>query len=215
MNFKNIFFRHIPILLLLGLSSMRIAADTLLILGDSLSAGYQLPIQQAWATQLSERWKNTPGAPQIVNASISGDTAAQGLDRLPELLKNHQPRWVLIEMGANDGLRGFPPADIERDLSQIITLVKQAKAQPLLMQIRITPNYGRRYTESFAAIYPKLAEQYQVPLLPFFMEKVVIKPEWMQPDGLHPTADAQPFIADFMEQTLAPYVGLTPAKQAK
>lgn len=195
---------------------MRIAAaDTLLILGDSLSAGYQLPIQQAWATQLSERWKKDPKAPQIVNGSISGDTAAQGLERLPGLLKTHQPRWVLIEMGANDGLRGFPPTDIERDLSQIITLVKQAKAQPLLMQMRIPPNYGRRYTDSFIAIYPKLAEQYQIPLLPFFMEQVMTKPEWIQPDGIHPTADAQPFITDLMEQELAPYVGLTPLKQAK
>ncbi|AKJ41742.1 multifunctional acyl-CoA thioesterase I/protease I/lysophospholipase L1 [Pragia fontium] len=216
MNFKNIIFRHIPILLLLGLSSMRIAAaDTLLILGDSLSAGYQLPIQQAWATRLSERWKNIPNAPQVINASISGDTAAQGLARLPELLKTHQPRWVLIELGANDGLRGFPTADIERDLTQIITLVKQANAQPLLMQIRITPNYGRRYTDAFTAIYPKLAQENQLPLLPFFMEKVAIKPEWMQSDGLHPTAEAQPFITDLMEQALAPYVGLNVQKTAK
>ncbi|MCD1126622.1 multifunctional acyl-CoA thioesterase I/protease I/lysophospholipase L1 [Jinshanibacter sp. LJY008] len=216
MNFKNIILRHIPILLLLGLSSIRIAAaDTLLILGDSLSAGYQLPIQQAWATQLGERWKLNPKAPEVINASISGDTAAQGLSRLPELLKTHQPRWVLIELGANDGLRGFPTADIERDLTHIITLVKQANAQPLLMQIRISPNYGRRYTEAFTAIYPKLARQYQIPLLPFFMEKIAIKPELMQPDGLHPTAKAQPEIADFMEQILAPYVGLDAEKQAK
>lgn len=189
---------------------MRIAmADTLLILGDSLSAGYQLPIQQAWATQLSERWKNTPNAPLVINASISGDTAAQGLSRLPELLKTHQPRWVLIELGANDGLRGFPTADIEKDLTQIISLVKQANAEPLLMQIRITPNYGRRYTDAFTAIYPKLAQENQIPLLPFFMENIAVKPEWMQADGLHPTAEAQPFIADFMEQSLAPYVGLS------
>ncbi|AWH87753.1 multifunctional acyl-CoA thioesterase I/protease I/lysophospholipase L1 [Limnobaculum parvum] len=216
MNFKNIILRHIPILLLLGLSSIRIAnADTLLILGDSLSAGYQLPIQQAWATQLGERWKLNPKAPTVINASISGDTSAQGLSRLPELLKTHQPRWVLVELGANDGLRGFPTADIERDLTHILTLVKQANAQPLLMQIRISPNYGRRYTEGFTAIYPKLAQQYQIPLLPFFMEKIAIRPELMQPDGLHPTAEAQPEITDFMEQTLAPYVGLNAKKQAK
>ncbi len=198
------------------MSSIRIAAaDTLLILGDSLSAGYQLPIQQAWATQLDERWKLNPKAPAVINASISGDTAAQGLSRLPELLKTHQPRWVLIELGANDGLRGFPTADIERDLTHIITLVKQANAQPLLMQIRISPNYGRRYTDAFTAIYPKLAQQHQIPLLPFFMEKIAIKPELMQPDGLHPTAEAQPEITDLMEQTLAPYVGLAAEKQAK
>ncbi|WP_261832470.1 multifunctional acyl-CoA thioesterase I/protease I/lysophospholipase L1 [Leminorella grimontii] len=219
MNFKNVIFRHLPILLLLGLSSLRVAAaDTLLILGDSLSAGFRLPIEQAWASQLGDRWKDQPNAPKVINASISGDTAAQGLARLPELLKTHQPRWVLVELGANDGLRGFPTADIERDLTQIITVIKQANARPLLMQIRITPNYGKRYTDAFTAIYPKLAQEQNVPLLPYFMEKVVVKPEWMQSDGLHPTADAQPFIADFMAQALAPYVGLlqstTPAKQS-
>ena len=136
-----------------------------------------------------------PGAPQLVNASISGDTAAQGLARLPALLKQHQPRWVLIELGANDGLRGFPAQDVQRDLGQIITQVQQAGAQPLLMQIRIPPNYGRRYTEAFSAVYPALAKQFNIPLLPFYMEQVVVKPEWMQDDGLHPNGDAQPFIA--------------------
>lgn len=139
-----------------------------------------------------------PGAPQLVNASISGDTAAQGLARLPALLKQHQPRWVLIELGANDGLRGFPAQDVQRDLGQIITQVQQAGAQPLLMQIRIPPNYGRRYTEAFSAVYPALAKQFNIPLLPFYMEQVVVKPEWMQDDGLHPNGDAQPFIASRM-----------------
>lgn len=141
-----------------------------------------------------------PGAPQLVNASISGDTAAQGLARLPALLKQHQPRWVLIELGANDGLRGFPAQDVQRDLGQIITQVQQAGAQPLLMQIRIPPNYGRRYTEAFSAVYPALAKQFNIPLLPFYMEQVVVKPEWMQDDGLHPNGDAQPFIASSMAE---------------
>lgn len=144
---------------------------------------------------MAEQWQKKPGAPQLVNASISGDTAAQGLARLPALLKQHQPRWVLIELGANDGLRGFPAQDVQRDLGQIITQVQQAGAQPLLMQIRIPPNYGRRYTEAFSAVYPALAKQFNIPLLPFYMEQVVVKPEWMQDDGLHPNGDAQPFIA--------------------
>ncbi|MDK2373877.1 multifunctional acyl-CoA thioesterase I/protease I/lysophospholipase L1 [Serratia fonticola] len=207
MNFKNVFRWHLPFLLLLGLFSLRaVAADTLLILGDSLSAGYRLPIAQAWATRLADEWQKQPGHPTVVNASISGDTAAQGLARLPELLKQHQPRWVLIELGANDGLRGFPAADIERDLNQIITLVLQAGAKPLLMQIHIPPNYGRRYTEAFGALYPALAKQFNIPLLPFYMEQVVIKPEWMQDDGLHPNQDAQPFIATWMAQQLEPLV---------
>ncbi|CAI0930088.1 Acyl-CoA thioesterase I precursor [Serratia entomophila] len=207
MNFKNVFRWHLPFLLLLGLFSLRaVAADTLLILGDSLSAGYRLPIAQAWPTLLAEQWQKKPGEPQLVNASISGDTAAQGLARLPALLKQHQPRWVLIELGANDGLRGFPAQDLQRDLGQIITLVQQAGAQPLLMQIRIPPNYGRRYTEAFSAIYPALAKQFNIPLLPFYMEQVVVKAEWMQDDGLHPNRDAQPFIATWMAERLEPLV---------
>ena len=193
--------------MLLGLFSLRVtAADTLLILGDSLSAGYRLPVAQAWPTRLANDWQKQPEKPLVVNASISGDTAAQGLARLPELLKQHQPRWVVIELGANDGLRGFPAQDIKRDLNQIITQVQQAGAKPLLMQIHIPPNYGRRYTEAFSAIYPALAKQYNIPLLPFFMEQVVIKPEWMQDDGLHPNQDAQPFIATWMAQQLEPLV---------
>lgn len=193
--------------MLLGLFSLRAAAaDTLLILGDSLSAGYRLPVAQAWPTLLANRWQKQPSGLQVINASISGDTAAQGLARLPELLKQHQPRWVMIELGANDGLRGFPALDIQRDLSQIITQVQQAGAQPLLMQIHIPPNYGRRYTDAFGAIYPALAKQFNIPLLPFFMEQVVIKPEWMQDDGLHPNKDAQPFIATWMAERLEPLV---------
>lgn len=207
MNLKNVFRWHFPFLLLLGLFSLRaVAADTLLILGDSLSAGYRLPAAQAWPTLLANNWQKQPGSPKVINASISGDTTAQGLARLPELLKQHQPRWVMVELGANDGLRGFSAQDIERDLSQIIMLVQQAGAKPLLMQIYIPPNYGRRYTDAFGAIYPALAKQFNIPLLPFFMEQVVIKTEWMQDDGLHPNQDAQPFIATWMARQLEPLV---------
>ncbi|MDU7481102.1 MAG: multifunctional acyl-CoA thioesterase I/protease I/lysophospholipase L1 [Hafnia alvei] len=205
MNFKNIFRWHIPFLLLFSLLCGRaMAADTLLILGDSLSAGYRLPIADSWATRLAQQWQKTTPPVSVVNGSISGDTADQGLARLPALLKQHQPRWVLIELGANDGLRGFAPADIETALGKIITQVQQAKAQPLLMQIQLPPNYGRRYTEAFAAIYPKLAKQHQIPFIPFYMEQVALKPEWMQQDGLHPNGKAQPFIAQWMSEQLHP-----------
>ncbi|ACT12170.1 Lysophospholipase [Pectobacterium carotovorum subsp. carotovorum PC1] len=193
--------------MLLGLCSVRaFAADTLLILGDSLSAGYQMPTANAWPTLLNTQWQTQKKGIAVVNASISGDTTAQGLARLPALLKQHQPRWVLIELGGNDGLRGFPAPNIEQDLAKIITLVKQANAQPLIMQIRLPTNYGRRYTESFSNIYPKLAEQFALPLLPFFMEQVYLKPEWMMEDGIHPTRDAQPFIAEWMAKQLEPLV---------
>ncbi|WP_170138659.1 multifunctional acyl-CoA thioesterase I/protease I/lysophospholipase L1 [Edaphovirga cremea] len=207
MNFKNVFRWHLPFLLLLGLFSLRaVAADTLLILGDSLSAGYRLPVANSWPTLLSEKWQQDPSQPKVVNASISGDTTAQGLARLPALLKQHQPRWVMIELGANDGLRGFPTQDIQQTLGKIITLVKQADAQPFLMQIRLPPNYGRRYGEAFYDLYPALAKQYDIPLIPFFMEQVAIKPQWMQDDGLHPNRDAQAFIAGWMSERLLPLV---------
>ncbi|MBG6241094.1 MAG: multifunctional acyl-CoA thioesterase I/protease I/lysophospholipase L1 [Candidatus Symbiopectobacterium sp. Dall1.0] len=221
MNFQNIFRRpggcrrdaiqrHIYILLLLGLLSARaFAAETLLVLGDSLSAGYRMPAASAWPALLNDQWQKAgPDGITIVNASISGDTASQGLARLPALLQQHQPRWVLIEMGGNDGLRGFPPPTIEQDLTTIINQVKAANAQPLLMQIRLPANYGQRYTTTFSAIYPRLSQQFSIPLVPFFMEQVYLKPEWMQDDGIHPTHEAQPFIADWMAKQLKPLVNL-------
>ena len=179
------------------------SAETLLVLGDSLSAGYRMSADQAWPAQLDKKWQQRP---QVVNGSISGDTVAQGLARLPALLQQHQPHWVLIELGGNDGLRGFPPQSIEQDLRKIITTVQAADAQPLLMQVRLPANYGRRYTEAFSNIYAKLAQQYNIPLVPFFMEQVYLKPQWMQQDGIHPAAEAQGFITDLMDKELAPLV---------
>jgi len=204
MNFNNVFRWHLPFLFLALMTFRAAAADTLLILGDSLSAGYRMSATAAWPALLDSTWQqqNT----RVINASISGDTAPQGLARLPALLKQHQPRWVLIELGGNDGLRGFQPQAIEKSLRQIITAVKAANAQPLLMQIRLPVNYGRRYNETFSAIYPQLAKEFDIPLLPFFMEEVYLKPQWMQDDGIHPNSDAQPFIADWMATRLAPLV---------
>ncbi|WP_420820634.1 multifunctional acyl-CoA thioesterase I/protease I/lysophospholipase L1 [Serratia microhaemolytica] len=203
MNRNVIFHWRFAWLLLLGLLSAAASArDTLLILGDSLSAGYRLPVAQAWPTLLAQRWQAQQDLPQVVNASVSGDTVAQGFARLPALLQQHQPRWVLIELGANDGLRGFPVANITADLSQVIELVQQAGAKPLLMQINIPPNYGRRYTDAFSALYPALAQRFAIPLLPFFMPQVALKPHWMQDDQLHPNQAAQPFIATWMAEQL-------------
>ncbi|VTP15240.1 Acyl-CoA thioesterase I precursor [Phytobacter ursingii] len=190
-------------LFLLLFSLRAAAADTLLVLGDSLSAGYRMAANTAWPALLNEKWQQKP---PVINASISGDTSQQGLARLPALLKEHQPRWVLVELGGNDGLRGFAPQQTEQTLRTILQTVKAANAEPLLMQIRLPANYGRRYTESFSAIYPKLAKEFDVPLLPFFMEEVYLKPQWMQDDGIHPNRDAQPFIADWMATRLAPLV---------
>ena len=185
MNFKYVFRWHLPFLFLVLFTCRAMAADTLLVLGDSLSAGYRMAGNTAWPALLNDKWQTkTP----VVNASISGDTSQQGLARLPALLKQHQPRWVLVE------------------LRTIIEHIKAANAQPLLMQIRLPANYGRRYNEAFSAIYPALAKEFDIPLLPFFMEEVYLKPQWMQDDGIHPNRDAQPFIADWMATRLAPLV---------
>ncbi|NUU64741.1 multifunctional acyl-CoA thioesterase I/protease I/lysophospholipase L1 [Enterobacteriaceae bacterium BIT-l23] len=203
MNFKNVFRWHLPFLLLALMVARAASAETLLVLGDSLSAGYRMSAGAAWPALLNKKWQ--PDI-RVVNASISGDTAPQALSRLPGLLKQHQPRWVLIELGGNDGLRGFPPADIEKTLRQAINEVKTTQAQPLLMQIQLPANYGRRYNEAFSAIYPRLAKEFSVPLLPFFMKEVYLKPGWMQEDGIHPSPEAQSFIADWMADKLAPIV---------
>lgn len=183
-----------------------IAADTFLIFGDSLSAGYRLPVENAWAQRLADKWQKTHPNINVVNASISGETAFQGQNRLPDLLKQHQPRWVLIELGANDGLQGYPVAQTKEALQNIITQVKNAGATPLFMQIIISPNYGKRYTQSFSTIYPALADDNALPLIPFYMMQIADKPEWMQSDSIHPNEAAQPFIAEWMDKTLSPYL---------
>lgn len=192
-----------PVLFLILFSLRAAAADTLLVLGDSLSAGYRMAVNTAWPALLNDKWQPDIA---VVNASISGDTSDQGLARLPALLQQHKPQWVLVELGGNDGLLGFQPQQTEKTLRTILQQVKAAHAQPLLMQIRLPANYGRRYNEAFSAVYPRLASEFSIPLLPFFMEEVYLKPQWMQDDGIHPNRDAQPFIADWMATRLAPLV---------
>ncbi|OOE45696.1 multifunctional acyl-CoA thioesterase I/protease I/lysophospholipase L1 [Salinivibrio sp. PR6] len=196
--------RILTLLCFLWVSSA--SAQTLLVLGDSLSAGYQMAAEQAWPAKLPRALNDHDVEVEVINASISGDTTANGLQRLPQLLERHQPEWVLIELGGNDGLRGWPFNRIRDNLKQLITQTRAADATPLLVQIQIPPNYGQRYAQGFADIYPTLAEQTQTPLLPFFMETVIQKPEWMRDDGIHPMPAAQPWIADFMAEKLAPYL---------
>ncbi|MDD9155130.1 multifunctional acyl-CoA thioesterase I/protease I/lysophospholipase L1 [Aliivibrio sp. S4TY2] len=181
-------------------------SETLLILGDSLSAGYNMPIEQSWPSLLPLQLEKLGKITKVVNGSISGDTTGNGLDRLPTLLKQHQPNYVLIELGANDGLRGFPPQRINANLESMFTQINAANAKPLLMQIQVPPNYGKRYSQAFGSLYPALSEKHDIPLLPFFLEEVIIKPEWMMKDGLHPKPEAQPWIATFMAKELLPYL---------
>ena len=154
-----------PFLFLVLLSFRAAAADTLLILGDSLSAGYRMSASAAWPALLNDKWQSKTS---VVNASISGDTSQQGLARLPALLKQHQPRWVLVELGGNDGLRGFQPQQTEQTLRQILQDVKAANAEPLLMQIRLPANYGRRYNEALAPFTPNSPKSLMFRCCPFY-----------------------------------------------
>ncbi|PKF61632.1 multifunctional acyl-CoA thioesterase I/protease I/lysophospholipase L1 [Psychromonas sp. psych-6C06] len=183
--------------------SLMVYSNTLLIVGDSLSAGYQMRSEQSWPALLPEELQKQGKKVTVINASISGDTTGNGVARLPALLNKHQPDYVLIELGANDGLRGFSPNIVNKNLTKMINNIKKNDARPLLMQIHVPTNYGKRYSQAFAGIYPTLSEQHKVPLLPFFLEHVITKPEWMMKDGLHPKAEAQPWIAQFMAQALS------------
>lgn len=161
----------------------------MLILGDSLSAGYGLPVEKSWPYLLDRELPDWT----FKNASISGETSQGALNRLPALLAT-KPDALLVEIGANDGLRGYPVQRIRTNIQHIIDMAKQAQIKVVLMQIRIPPNYGPRYTQQFETMYRELATSNQLTLWPFFMEKVAINPELMQADGLHPNEQGQPVI---------------------
>lgn len=183
-------------------------ATTLLVYGDSLSAGYQLPTEKSWPALLAADWKSQGLDLHIVNASVSGETTQGGLARLSQALQTHVPDWVLLELGANDGLRGLPPSLTRKNLDQMLQRIQQQGARALLIQIRIPPNYGSRYIHQFESIYPELAQQHQVPLLPFFMEPIITDPALLLADGLHPNARGQEKIRDQLAPILTPL--LTP-----
>ena len=179
-------------------------AQTLLVLGDSLSAGYQMPAEQSWPALLNEKWQQQGGEHKLINASISGETTQGGLARLPALLEEHKPDWVLIELGANDGLRGFAPAITRANLTKMVELAKASQAKTVLTQIQLPRNYGARYLQQFEQIFPELAQANDLPLMPFFIDDIVLRPELMMNDGLHPTAAAQPQIRDRVASFIEP-----------
>lgn len=197
--------RFLSVLLFILFSQQSIAA-TMVVLGDSLSAGYQMAAEKSWPNLLSPQLENNGHSMTIINASISGDTTGNGLARLPSLLSRHKPDYVMIELGANDGLRGFPPSTIRKNLIAMISQIEEAGAKPLLMQIVVPPNYGKRYSAQFANLYQDVSKEHNIPLLPFFLEHIILKQEWMMEDGLHPTADAQPWIAEFIASAVSPHL---------
>ena len=172
--------------------------------GDSLSAAYGLRAEQGWVALLQKRLQAQGYGYRTVNASISGETSSGGLARLPRALTLNAPAVVVLELGANDGLRGLPIATTRKNLSQMLTLIEHAGAKALLLGIRLPPNYGPRYGTEFAAMYGEIATQHRVPLVPFLLERVALNPELMQADGLHPTAEGEPSVLDTVWSLLMP-----------
>ena len=181
---------------------------TILVLGDSLSAAYGIPIEQSWVSLLSKslekQFSKGEKRYRVQNASISGETTDGGLRSLPALLDKYHPYIVIIELGANDGLRGFPLKTIERNLSKLIELAQAKHAKVLLTGIHIPPNYGQRYATAFHKLYSTLAKRYDTALVPFLLEGIATKPSLMQEDRLHPRAEAQESIKHIVWQQLEP-----------
>ena len=177
--------------------------STLLVLGDSLSAGYGIDPKNGWVNLLQD---DLGDEHRVVNGSISGDTTGGGLARLPLLLEKFQPDFVILELGGNDGLRGQPLKLMKQNLASMIVLCKEASAVPVLFGMRIPPNYGRRYTMAFAAVYDQLADETDTLLIPFQLEDLAITEGMIQQDGLHPTEKAQPAIKAVVAQVIKPLV---------
>jgi len=178
--------------------------NIILVLGDSLSAGYGIGSKQGWVSLTEQKLKQQGYKYSMVNASVTGDTTYNGLHRLPGLLSKYQPDIVIIELGGNDGLRGMPLRQMENNLSQMIQQSTKAGAKVILAGMHIPPNYGKRYTEQFHQIYQKLADRHEISRIPFLLDSVGGKPELMQADGIHPSAQAQTIILDTVWQVLEP-----------
>ncbi len=195
--------------MLLGFAGQAFADEaasrpTVLVLGDSLSAGYGMDVQQTWVYMLEARLHSEGYGYRVINASISGDTTGNGLRRLPRALDLHQPEIVIIELGGNDGLRGLPVTVMRDNLEQMVIKAQQSGAMVVLAGILIPPNYGEEYASDFAAVYGELADAYDLPLIPFFMEGVALDPSKMQADGIHPNTEAQPILLNNVWQVLGP-----------
>lgn len=190
--------------LLCATTSAHSASKTLLVLGDSLSAEYGLARGSGWVPLLEKRLKEKDSDVKVVNASISGDTTSGGRARLQPLLERHKPDVLVLELGANDALRGLPIASTESNLRAIIESAQKIGAKVLLVGMQIPPNYGSEYANRFSGLFPKLAKEYKLPLVPFFLAPLIERPDLFQADRLHPTAEAQPLLLDTIWPKLQP-----------
>lgn len=197
-----------------GLSSAasQSTARPLLVLGDSLSAAYGIPVESGWVNLLGERMAKQTTSRNVINASISGETSSGGLARLDALLAEHKPALVLVELGANDALRGLPISEPTRNLGTIIEHSRKAGAKVLLIGIEIPLNYGPQYRDLLRAMYRGLATEFNVPLVPFLLDGVALDQSLMQADGLHPTSAAQPQVLETVWKVLAPMLTILDQK---
>jgi acyl-CoA thioesterase-1 len=177
---------------------------TVLVLGDSLSAAHNIPVEAGWVHLLEVRLENMEPGWTVVNASISGETSVGGRNRLPALLAQHHPRIVVIELGANDGLRGLPLGDLRGNLAAMVDAAQHAGAKVLLLGIELPVNYGPQYRDGLRAIYADLARDKHAALVPFLLEGVALNPALMQDDGLHPVAAGEPVVLDTVWPKLTP-----------
>jgi len=199
---KRLFF--LVALLLAGVSAQA-EAPVILVFGDSISAGYGLArVDLGWVELLKTRLNTEGYGYQVVNASVSGETTAGGLARLPRALELHHPKIVILELGGNDGLRALPVPQMRDNFAQMIDLSTHAGAKVLVLGMRIPPNYGPQYTSQFEAVYGDLARADKLPLVPFLMDHIALQPELMQGDDIHPNVKGQPILLDNVWRVLQP-----------
>jgi acyl-CoA thioesterase-1 len=184
------------IILLLAAGAQGSESPTVLIFGDSLSAGYGIDVDQSWAALLQARLEQQGYEHRVVNASISGETTEGGAARIDAALQIFSPELVILELGGNDGLRGFPPARVQANLQQIIVAAHDSGAAVVLLAIHIPSNYGPRYSRAFEAAFRDVAEEQEIPWVEFFMDGIALNDDLLQADRIHPTAEAQPLLLD-------------------
>jgi acyl-CoA thioesterase I len=190
--------------LIVASASAQAEAPVILVFGDSISAGYGLPLEQGWVELLRTRLKAQGYGYQVVNASVSGETTAGGLARLPRALELHHPSIVILELGGNDGLRGLPIAQMRTNLTQMTSSSTAGGAKVLLLGMRMPPNYGPEYTKQFAMVFSDLATEKKISLVPFLLTDIALSPALLQADDIHPNAQGQPILLDNVWPTLKP-----------
>ena len=198
--------RRLLFAVIVSLMSMSAMAKPpiIVVLGDSISAGYGIEVDEGWVALLQKKLLEAKSNYSISNASISGDTTAGGLARIDPILTVNKPAIVLLQLGANDGLRGLSPVEMKNNLAEIVHRAQKSGAKVILLGMKIPPNYGKRYVDLFYNVYPQLAKELDIPLVPFLLEDVALNKDLMQADGLHPNAKAQPILADKIEPYLFP-----------